>query len=248
MAQITIDTNDEKPVIVAVRNMLTELVGELPDPVHTGEKAARLDLDPYFRNFLGEVEPKTSEAEKVDDEGKENAGAAGPGADAAHGATATHLSPASPTNEAQRVDTKGVVFDPEYCGEATEPFYGSGRAKGQWKKRRGVDAVTYDAWYAEQLAAVDDLEADDLEADDLDTGAAFGATASQTADDVPADAGEFMNYVSELQGNGHVTQDQIGQAYVAAGVQITDLFPPNTPDVIAEKVAAVYNQLQVVLA
>ena len=50
------------------------------------------------------------------------------------------------------VDHNGVEKNAEFCGNAASPFYGSGKRKGQWKKRQGVADEAYDEWYAEERA------------------------------------------------------------------------------------------------
>ncbi len=52
------------------------------------------------------------------------------------------------------VDEHGVPFDAAYCGTAKDPFYKSGKRKGQWKRRQGVDEAKYDLWHAEQVLAI----------------------------------------------------------------------------------------------
>lgn len=173
---------------------------------------------------------------QIDDEG---AGAA---------STGTRVRPIPATKPDTRKDPQGVIFDPEFCGEATEPFYGSGKRAGQWKKKRGVGEAEYDAWYATQLAA---LAAGNTASEDeqINTAGAFGGggeDSSQPAGDpAPEDCGAFMGWVSAKQAAGLLTQDDIGDAYVQASVQVTDLFPPNDEDTVKQNVATLYQILVV---
>lgn len=134
-----------------------------------------------------------------------------------------------------------------YCGEAQDPFYSSGKRSGQWKKKRGVSDKDYDDWYAEELAELrggaTDEESHQPAA--VNTAGAFGngQAQQQSAPAAPQDTGEFMGWVSEKQAGGHITQDDIQQAYNQAGVQVTDLFPPNDPQTIAGRIRQLYDLL-----
>lgn len=133
------------------------------------------------------------------------------------------------------VDEHGVLFDPEFCGEATEPFYGSGKKKGQWKKRRGVDEGDYVSWYNAQLLEQPlAREEDEPEVARADTAAAFGSGAAESAReaDAPDDLGTFMLWVSERQAAGRIGQDDINAAYAQAGIEPSAIFQ-GEPDVVA---------------
>lgn len=134
-----------------------------------------------------------------------------------------------------RADHNGVAFDDAYCANASDPFYGSGKRAGQWKKRRGVDDSTYDRWYADQLGASPTTPAEQ----DVDTAAAFSApqTTDTAAQADPEAAGKFMAWVSEKQASGELNLEQINAAYAACGVGVADLFPPNSVETIAASVA-----------
>lgn len=141
------------------------------------------------------------------------------------------------------LDENGVRFDPNYCGQATEPFYGTGKRKGQWKKKRGVDDITYDEWYASTVQAPAIPGATDEPAP-VSTAAAFGDTTTPTSEPAaeraaPKDSGEFMVWVSELQAAGHLTQTDLGNAYESAGLNVTDLFVQDA-DAAAANVASLY--------
>lgn len=134
-----------------------------------------------------------------------------------------------------RVDTKGVAFNADFCGNAAEPFYGTGPRAGQWKKRKGVDDAAYDKWYEDALAPAGTLtetSEDDDTPPPVNTGAAFGSPAPATGGapagkPAPQTAGEFMAWVSEKQAGGSLSQAQIQAAYGMAGVQVADLFTPD---------------------
>lgn len=144
-------------------------------------------------------------------------------------------------------DQHGVAFNVHYCGEAQDPFYSSGKRSGQWKKKRGVSDKDYDGWYAEELAELRGGSTDEEghQPGPVNTAGAFdnGQTQQQSAPAAPQDAGEFMGWVSEKQAGGHITQDDIQQAYNQAGVQVTDLFPPNDPQTIAGRIRQLYDLL-----
>lgn len=166
------------------------------------------------------------------------------------------------------VDTNGVAFNAELCGKAKEPFYGSGKRKGQWKKRKGVDDAAYDAWYAGELGNGSTGTTASLsagaqpaigaattlttsESASVNTGAAFGTAETQatpTTEGVPTDCGTFMGWVSAKQAAGLLTQEEIGAAYSQAGVQVTSLFPPNDAQTVAGHIAAVHGILAPIAA
>lgn len=135
-----------------------------------------------------------------------------------------------------RQDPNGVPFNPEYCGSAAIPFYASGPREGQWKKRKGVADEAYDAWYA-SARPIDEAPANEQ----LDTSDAFG-TGDQTslAEPIPTDCGTFMGWVSAQQAAGRLTQTQVNDGYTQCGVKITDLFPPNPADQIAQNIAKLH--------
>lgn len=146
-----------------------------------------------------------------------------------------------------KVDEKGVPFNAEFCGVAAKPFYGSGKKKGQWKKKQGVDEDAYDEWYAGELlgAGIVDEGDNDETADDtpIETAGAFGgqtAAEEQPSGNTPKDAGELMAWVAEMQAGGHLAATAVQTAYANAGVSPADLFNPATS---AKAVADVYTIL-----
>ena len=223
MTQLIIDTNDAPAILRASRNMLNELLGE-------DTLVSEMHLETHIHKAGSDNAGSTDTSR-----GK----AAGPGGGGAGGGGAGD-------ETAVRKDTKGVIFDPEFCGEATEPFYGSGKRGGQWKKKRGaVTEEAYDEWYAAQVARI---AAGNDAGDDkpIDTSGAFGGGDDQLAGDpAPEDCGAFMGWVSAKQAAGLLTQDDIGAAYSQAGVQVTDLFPPNDEATVKQNVAELYDILVV---
>ena len=146
-----------------------------------------------------------------------------------------------------RVDMKGVAFNADYCSEAKDPFYSSGPNQGQWKCRRGVPGATYDHWYSNELAALS-LNAPAAEPAPLDVSQAFAGPATTAAPAVtntaaPTDCGKLMVWVSEQQVAGNITPEQVHAAYTRHNLTLADMFPPNTPDVIAARVALIYGDL-----
>lgn len=142
-------------------------------------------------------------------------------------------------NDAPR-DIKGVPFDSNFCGQAKEPYYGSGTRVGQWKKRKGVSDADYDAWYAEELAKLAPPAGQQEEAP-VNTAGAF-APAPPAASNVPQDTGSFMGWVSEKQAAGALTQDQVNSAWAEAGVEMGDLFN-KAPEEVAANIKKVYDVL-----
>lgn len=150
-----------------------------------------------------------------------------------------------------QVDEKGVPFNAELCGKAAIPFYGSGKKKGQWKKRQGVDEDAYDEWYAEALlgAKVEEEPEDTAQTETTSDGniaaSMFAASDAQNAaagEDVPQDAGQLMKWVSEQQAAGNITQQQVTDAYTALQLPFDAVMNPAYP--VADNCAAIYNHLK----
>lgn len=134
--------------------------------------------------------------------------------------TASSSSPTSTGSDGPATtDEKGVPFNADFCGKAAKPFYGSGKTKGQWKKRQGVDAADYDNWYADELSKVPKEETVDKETGEISTAAAFTQT---TKTDAPKDMGGLFTWISEMQNAGRLTQANVDQSYAAAGVNHGD--------------------------
>ena len=130
-------------------------------------------------------------------------------------------------------DMNGVEVDGEYCGEAKDPFYGTGKRSGQWKKKRGVSDAAYDAWYAGARPEAEPA----AEPEKVDAAAAF---ANPIPDSVPTTAGDLMAWLSEEQAAGRLTPGVIADAYVTCGIALTDLFPPHSDADVAERCAKVF--------
>lgn len=122
-----------------------------------------------------------------------------------------------------RVDQHGVPFDDRYCGEAEEPFYTSGKMRGQWKKRRGVEEPEYLSWYEAQRPVPAPAEPAPLPFQGV--AAAFGAPIEPAAaKPLPANAGELMAWAAELQAAGRLIQADITAAYAEQGLSLLDIF------------------------
>lgn len=143
------------------------------------------------------------------------------------------------------VDEHGTPHNEKFCvsTKSQKPFYASGANKGQWKKKPGVDENAYNEWYAATMP----LDGDEpKESAPVDTASAFGGKTEQTAPaaggDVPQNAGDLMEYISERQAAGTLDQKIVTAAYGEVGVEINDLFGPNE----AEAVAKLYAHLKTI--
>lgn len=143
----------------------------------------------------------------------------------------------------QRVDEKGVAFDPKFCAVAKDPFYGTGPRKGQWKKRKGVSDHEYSEWYmAREHQAV--VESHNV------AKAAFMATAGDPKESVAAEPaqtsegprtlGELMAWVAEKQTTSQLTTHDVASAYVKTGVDYRQLANPETAE---QSVKTLWNHL-----
>ncbi len=139
-------------------------------------------------------------------------------------------------------DDKGVGRNPDFCSNAKIPFNQTGKKKGQWKKKQGVDETAYDEWYAGELANVSTTNDAPV-----DTGVAFGNTdQAANAEDVTfANAGEFMAWVSEQQTADRLTQADIDSAYQVTSTKVHDLF---NPELFNTAVGALYQFLKPIAA
>lgn len=130
-----------------------------------------------------------------------------------------------------RVDHNGVPFSAEFCANAAEPFYSSGKQAGQWKKRKGVTPEAYDAWYAAERAKPTAAPAAQDEAAAVDTSAAFGqaAKAAEPAPEQPLfkQPGDLMRWFAEMQTARLLTQQDLDDAYRLNGLDLGALFPPS---------------------
>ena len=151
-------------------------------------------------------------------------------------------------NDGGKVDEKGVAFNAEFCSKAAIPFYGSGKKKGQWKKRQGVDEGAYDDWYADELFSgkIEDSseQANETTSDSNVAANAFGNNnqQAQTDEATPQDAGQLMKWVSEQQAAGNITQQQVTDAYTALQLPFDAVMNPAYP--VADNCASIYNHLK----
>lgn len=136
-----------------------------------------------------------------------------------------------------RLDLNGVAFNAAYCGQAAEPFYATGKTRGRWKKKKGVDQGDYDAWYADQLPQHEAFGGATDHA--VNAGAAFGAPVAEAPADVPTDAPSLMVWISERQAADELTQRDVNEAYQVTGVTMNDLFGDDP----APSVAAIHTFL-----
>lgn len=140
--------------------------------------------------------------------------------------------------EPPEVDEKGVPFNAEFCGKAAIPFYGSGKKKGQWKKRQGIDEGAYNEWYAKALTPA---EAEAKEEDSTIAASLFATTVGAD-ENAPQNAGELMKWVSEQQVAGNITQQQVTDAYAALELPFDAVMNSTYP--VADNCAAIYDHLK----
>jgi len=122
------------------------------------------------------------------------------------------------------VDKNGVKVDYNYCAKAAKPFYSSGKYAGQWKKGTKVTQEEYDEWYFAQRGAADQ-STDPVE--QYDTSNAFAAKEEATNNEAPQGIGQFIMWTAEQQTAGHLTQDDITEAYTLLGISQADISPAN---------------------
>jgi hypothetical protein len=139
------------------------------------------------------------------------------------------------------VDEKFVVFDAKYCGAAMVPFYASGKRKGQWKKRKSVDEVDYDKWYAAQLeqTIAPDLQEKDEPAPDPEKAANAFKKSPVVEVKAPENFGELMAWFSGQQTAGNYEAQHLERAFKALNLSTLDL----VQDPTGANVAAVYEYL-----
>lgn len=163
------------------------------------------------------------------------------------GSTATtsgRLSAGADSSATPELDEKGVAFNGQFCGKAAQPFYGSGKRKGQWKKRKGVSDDAYDEWYATELLGSNIVEEVEEVADEpINTAGAFGGGNNTPAATAPSNAGELAAYISEKQTAGLMGQNEVLQAYNMAGYEFKDLFDPSKEPTVAAAVHAAIENL-----
>jgi len=155
------------------------------------------------------------------------------------GNTSASAGGASAKTEAdtERVDKNGVVFNPDFCAVAQEPFYTSGKREGQWKKRRAVSDDAYDEWYAGERFGSQIVEEAETSAEQV-----FGKPVLEADESIPQDAGELMQYVSEQQAAGALTQQDVTDAYFSLGLGFDAIMNPAGD--IAENCRKIYLRLK----
>jgi hypothetical protein len=237
--RVEIDTRNAAPgELRAVSRLFADLAGQ-PYAETTGcpEHYAGQSNGP------GHYDEKPKGWEELSPTGEQPPHADGPGLE----------EPEATPDTGRKVDTKGVPFHSDFCGNAADPYYSTGKRAGQWKKRKGVTDSAYDFWYAGKLSELDEAREeleergeDDHANEQVNTAGAFGGGQRQEqppAASAPKDAGSFMAWVSEKQAAGLLTQEDIAGAYAAAGVQVTDLFPPNDAATVEARIFQVYSPL-----
>lgn len=246
---------DRKDIALAIGQALVaigkgEALVNSPAPTTAAEVPADTTAAETTTGTTVEEHEHQHEAEEIPNDTKHPAAPSaaettGSGESAANAAGASQTAPAG----GEKVDEKGVPFNGEFCGKAAIPFYGSGKKKGQWKKRQGVDEDAYDEWYAEALLGArieeePEEQATETTSDSNVAANAFGGQQQQAATDenVPQDAGQLMKWVSEQQAAGNITQQQVTDAYTALQLPFDAVMNPAYP--VADNCAAIYNHLK----
>lgn len=239
---------DRKDIALAIGQALVAIgKGEALKPATAAEVPADTTTAETTTGTTVEEHGHQQEAEEVPNDTKPPAAPSaaettGSGESAANAAGASQTAPAG----GEKVDEKGVPFNGEFCGKAAFPFYGSGKKKGQWKKRYGVDEDAYDEWYAEALLGTkEDTAQTETTSDGNIAASMFAASDAQNAaagEDVPQDAGQLMKWVSEQQVAGNITQQQVTDAYTALQLPFDAVMNPAYP--VADNCAAIYNHLK----
>ncbi len=246
----TIVTAEEKSALTPKPSALTVMEQASSTVTQTSEAATVSNQSSEVKTTTGESAGQSQEQSTVEQ-----------GVDAAQDATVVNNvvvgSEITAANDPNKLDEKGVGFNTQFCGNAAKPFYGSGKTKGQWKRRQGVDQADYDAWYAASLAATSgqDQQIDTTSAfqsdnvQQINTASAFnGEQVNDGQNHQPqqqggltfADAGAFMQWLSEQQAAELITAADIDSAYTATQSSMDDLFDPAKS---ANAIAAVYNFL-----
>lgn len=154
---------------------------------------------------------------------------------------AEFTAPTEPAPSSARVDNNGVEFDANFCGEAAVPFYATGKTAGQWKRKRNLSETDYDTWYAGRVAALPVVETAEQP---VTTANAFTPAPPPPAEPAQpgalSTAGELMAWVAEMQVAKHLDQGAVDNAYATTGLALPDMFPPNSPELIASNVGQVF--------
>lgn len=157
-------------------------------------------------------------------------------------ALAEDPAPEQSNGSSAKVDSKGVAFNAEFCAKAQDPYYATGKRKGQWKKRKGVSDDAYDDWYCDELSDCN-AGGNNTEANSNVAANTFGGQQQQAPDaNAPQDAGQLMKWVSEQQAAGNITQQQVTDAYSELKLPFDAVMNPAYP--VAENCAAIYYHLK----
>ncbi|MBT56147.1 MAG: hypothetical protein CMF72_22450 [Mameliella sp.] len=253
---------DRKDIALAIGKALTEIgqgavvaaaaVDSLSSATHVSCDIPGASTTACDDQLKEDHTPEEHEAEEVPNDTK-HSGALSAGATTGSGDGPANAGGASQTAQTggEKVDEKGVPFNAEVCSKAAIPFYGSGKKKGQWKKRQGVDEDAYDEWYAEALLGANIAEEEPADTAQNETTSdsnvaanAFGANTQQAApnENAPQDAGQLMKWVSEQQAAGNITQQQVTDAYTALQLPFDAVMNPAYP--VADNCAAIFNHLK----
>lgn len=248
--QLTIDTHEDPRHLALAVEFLVAIIEDAPADQVDNDGENKL---PTLEEAGVALVDKIADELKKDPPGKSEES----GSESASASVESAPPPTSvPTSEAP-VDQNGVPFNEDLCGKSAEPFYATGKTKGQWKKRRGVEQEEYDAWYARELEAVKNaapsssgsIFEDDNTTPPVNTAGAFSAPGDEPAPPPPATApiptecGPFMGLVSEKIAAGLITQEQVTAAYATCGLAVTDLFPPKTPEEVAANIQRLHATL-----
>ena len=233
---------DRKDIALAIGKALTEIgQGAVTAAAAVDSFSKAVDDTPPGAVEQHVAEPAPEDVAREAAATEEQAAPDAPNADST-GQAATQEQKAAGAHVA--ADEKGVPFNGEFCGKAAQPFYGSGKKKGQWKKRQGVDEAAYDAWYA-GVAAAEPEQAPETTSNGSIAGSVFAASDAQNAaagENIPQDAGQLMKWVSEQQAAGNIAQQQVTDAYTALQLPFDAIMNPSYP--VADNCAAIYSHLK----
>lgn len=123
-----------------------------------------------------------------------------------------------------KLDHSGVPYNEAMCSSGKQPFFTTGKETGQWKKKRGVDEAVFKAWYTVQLADIAGNPQTTTATTETtpSAAAAFGDTPKGDGPEIN-NLGSLMTWVSEMQGAGMLTHDQVDQAYATCGTSLVDV-------------------------
>lgn len=219
----------------------------MPIEIHVTANTAA-EAREHLRELLGDTEaPVTTTVQEPPREALDRNNGSSAHPDVASSAPPSDTEEKDSPDSDVRVDEHGVAFNPNYCGEAKDPFYGSGKRKGQWKKRKGVDDVEYDAWYdsVRPDAGQPTEPTPDQQESTVDPRAAFGSQTQAPAPastGYPTDIGGFTAWTSERMAASQITQTHVDRAFKDCGLGYHDIMP-GAPDAAAG-IAKVCQQIE----